>query len=159
MPGGEPLWPAPRRPREFRLNADPAETCKSRRLPGTSQRFRSSMAGCKRIRAMGKCFALGNSREPPAETFLGRVDVEAEIREVASHAAKRLPSRRWAIAHHISVPPLSRALRAFTTARSAALSTPGAPVHRIEFHITPLARIRRRGRSALWGTRAGIRKG
>ena len=76
---GSRFGSAPRRPLEFRLNANPEETCKSRRLLGTSQQFRSSMAGCKRIRAKGKCIALGNSREPPAETFLGRVDVEAKF--------------------------------------------------------------------------------
>ena len=76
---GSRFGSAPRRPLEFRLNANPEETCKSRRLLGTSQQFRSSMAGCKRIRAKGKCIALGNSREPPAETFLGRVAVEAKF--------------------------------------------------------------------------------
>ena len=119
---GKPLWPAPHRPLESRLNASPAETRKSRRLPGTSQRFRSAMAGWKRIRAMVKCIALGNSREPPAETFLGRVHVEAKfagwrgagqsgLPDVASRSLGRrgevwLPSRRCAIANHISVPPL-----------------------------------------------------
>jgi len=78
-PGGEPLWSASLRPREFRLDANQAETCKNRRLPGTSQTVRSSTAGCKRIGASGKCPALGHSREPPVATLFGRIGLEAKF--------------------------------------------------------------------------------
>jgi hypothetical protein len=44
-PGGEPLWRVPFRPREFRLDTNPAETCKNRRLPGMTQRFAALRPG------------------------------------------------------------------------------------------------------------------
>jgi len=47
--------------------------------PGNVPTVSQLYGGCKRIRTTGKCVALGNSREPPAETFLGRVDVEAKF--------------------------------------------------------------------------------
>jgi hypothetical protein len=53
------------------------------------------MAGCKRIVATCKCIALGNSREPPATTFFGRVDVAAKFAGLAAYVPKRLPSRPW----------------------------------------------------------------
>ena len=84
-PGGEPLWRASLRPREFPLDANQAETGKNRRLPGTSQTVRSSTAGCKRIGASGKCLALGHSREPPVATFFCRVGLEAKF--TRSHGA------------------------------------------------------------------------
>jgi hypothetical protein len=73
--------------------------------PGNVPTVSQLYGGCKRIRTAEKCIALGNSREPPAETFLDRVDVEAKIREVASHAPKRLPSRRWEQTRLVNVPP------------------------------------------------------
>lgn len=43
--GGEPLWLAARRPREFRHNTNPGQTCENRRLPGTAQRFAALWSG------------------------------------------------------------------------------------------------------------------
>jgi hypothetical protein len=46
------------------------------------------------------------SREPLALTRFGRPSAEAKFMRMTGHAPKRLPSRRWAIAHYMDVPAL-----------------------------------------------------
>jgi hypothetical protein len=101
-PGGEPLWNVPESPRNFRLNANTAETRENRRLPRTTQRD-ASTGGLRCAYTQPLSYvALGNSREPPAATFLGQITRLYEYREVAVYMPKRLPSKQWVIAHHMN---------------------------------------------------------
>jgi hypothetical protein len=55
--------------------------------------------GVNASEATSVCIALGRFREPPVFARFGRTNGSDEIRGVAGHMPKRLPSRRWAIAH------------------------------------------------------------
>jgi len=106
--GGEPLWHVPGHPRNFRPSANTAETCENRRLPGTTQRDPFTL---------GLRFVYTRLIElHRAGLFAGAACFHAfrpysrfeEIRGVARHVPKRLASRRWATAHHMNAPSLSR---------------------------------------------------
>jgi hypothetical protein len=92
--GGEPLWNVSGHPHKLRLSTSRAETCENRRLPGTAHRIAALWSGCSDSEAVGKCIALGYSREPPVATLSGRTGRD-KCRQVLRHALKRLPSRRW----------------------------------------------------------------
>jgi hypothetical protein len=72
--GGEPLWSVSGHRRKFCLITSRAETCENRRLPGTAHRFAALWPGSSESEAMGKCIALGYSREPPVATLSGRTE-------------------------------------------------------------------------------------
>ena len=92
-PGGEPLWRVSSRPREFRLNTNPAETCKIRRLPRVTPAVRSSTAECKRVGTAGKIIALDYSREPPVVTFLVELNPETNIARSSATCQSGSPPR------------------------------------------------------------------
>jgi hypothetical protein len=92
--GGEPLWRVP-----------PLTACHSfcrlfwpKRVRTSGSRERPSVwlrYWPFKPETLGGSVALGNSREPPATTFLGRSCEAAKWRQVSGHAVKRLPSRRF----------------------------------------------------------------
>jgi len=116
-----------RRPRAFRLDARPAETCKKQAAPANVSPVCSYTTGRQRICAMGKWITLGNSREPPVFGRFGGTNVETTFARAAGCAPKRLPSRRWVVAHHINVPSLARTRTRTATRLSSPKSCPTKP--------------------------------
>ena len=100
-PGGEPLWRVLDDLTIFVSALPSAKEYRNRRLPRITQRFAAFRSGLKRIEVTGTCFALGYSREPPVFTRPGRTSIATKCARAARYTPKRLPSRRWVIAHRI----------------------------------------------------------
>ena len=62
--------------------------------------------GVNASEATSECIAPGRSREPPVFTRFGGTSDQTKIARVAGHAPKQLPSKLWAITHHMNSPTL-----------------------------------------------------
>jgi len=103
-PGGEPLLIAPKGPGAIFLCACMVANCVKQRLPRLTQRDVLSTGRFEWFIFTDQetNYALRRSREPLLNTKVRPSSLWKEYARILGHAQKRLPSRRWAIAHHMN---------------------------------------------------------